>query len=261
MGRIRKKIHKYYEFFLTKMKLLWNQKKFSSDGVVLKYMLKKNDSDCLAVVFSSCTRKGLKARYNYVRTMQAVSCNQLFILDDFAADHRGGYYIGSDMNFNEERATIALIDKVISECGAQKVIFCGSSKGGWASLNFGLQYPNAYIVCGGPQYHLGDYLVASGNELTLQHIVGTVSDEKKEMLNHYLEQKIQQDPYADTQMIYIHYSNCEHTYEEHIRDLLEELGKTQIAISQDVQEYRNHSDISLYFPDYLVKSVRTILES
>ncbi|MGN0473410.1 MAG: hypothetical protein ACI4F8_11245 [Lachnospiraceae bacterium] len=258
MGKIGKKVHKYYEYFLTKIKLMKDQKHFVSDDVVLKYMLKKKDSDCLAIVFSSCTRKGLKARYNYVRTLQNVDCNQLFILDDFAEDHRGGYYIGSDMRFNEEQATKALISKMIQDCNAKKVIFCGSSKGGWASLNFGLQYPNAYIVCGGPQYHLGDYLVASENMLTLKHITGDCSDENKEVLNHYLEQHIRMNQYADTQTVFIHYSNCEHTYEEHIKDLLDEIKRTPVKITEDVMDYANHSDISLYFPEFLVKSIKAI---
>ena len=53
------------------------------------------------IVFSSCTRKGIRARYNYVRTLKEVPCNKLFLLDDFASDHRGSFYLGSNMKFEE----------------------------------------------------------------------------------------------------------------------------------------------------------------
>lgn len=61
---------------------LRDQKKYRSRGVTLKYMLDRVDSRDLIIVFSSCTRKGIRARYNYVRTLKEVPCNKLFLLDD-----------------------------------------------------------------------------------------------------------------------------------------------------------------------------------
>lgn len=260
MGKFRKKVHKYYEYLHTKLVLLVRQKKYVSGDVTLKYMLKKGDSENLVIVFSSCTRQGIKARYNYVRTLKRVKCDKLFILDDFADDHRGSYYIGSNMTFAEERATNELIAKVIETRKPKKVIFCGSSKGGWASLNFGLGYENAYIVCGGPQYYLGTYL--GGVEkcgCTLKHIVGEVTQEKVDTIDAYLGDKIRNDNITSGQKIYIHYSNKEHTYEEHIHDLLAELRMKDICVIENVGDYTDHSEISLYFPDFLVKSIDAIV--
>ena len=165
-------IRKYYEFLVTKFKILHEQKIFGYENVKVKYMLKEDDeADTLIIVFSACTRKGLKARYNYVKTLDGIPSNRLYILDDYAKDHRGSYYMGENFQFNEEKATDALIKKTIAALKPKKLIFCGSSKGGYAALNFGLQYCGAYMVIGAPQYYLTSYLKDSENFATLEHIL------------------------------------------------------------------------------------------
>ena len=253
-----KKIEKYYEFVLTKGYLLLNQKKYCENDVCLKYLFEKQESDVLIVVFSSCTRKGIRARYNYRKTLQNVECNKLFLLDDFAEDHRGSYYIGKDNMFGEEKVTENLIKKTIADTGANKLIFTGSSKGGWAALNFGMMFDEVDIICGGPQFWLGSYLLASGNEITLDYILGERSEEKIGNLDCYLKNKIEQA--APTgKRIYIHYSNKEHTYVEHIKDLLECLREYGYSIEEDVADYENHSDISYFFPGYLQSMAKRLV--
>lgn len=254
-----KKLHKYIEYGTTKIKLLFAQKKFTKNNITFKYILNKAPSDTLIVVLSSCTRKGLKARYNYMRTLKNINANQLFILDDFAKDHRGGYYIGSNYTFGEEEVVHSLIEKIIKDTKANKVIFCGSSKGGWSALNIGLQFKDAYIVAGGPQYFLGDYLISSENLDTLEHIIGEQTEEKMEKINHYLRDRIRYNNYKDTQKIYLHYSNKEHTYFEHIKDLVEELESDGYDLNEDIASYENHSDISYFFPDFMVESIKKIM--
>ena len=146
---------KYIEYIQTKIVLLWKQKTFVHEGVKVKYMLnEEKDSDCLVIVFSACTRPGLKARYNYVRTLSDTNCNRLFVLDDYAKDRRGSYYIGNNFRFNEETATRELINKIIQVTSPKRLIFCGSSKGGYAALNFGIEHTKSFIIAGAPQYFL-----------------------------------------------------------------------------------------------------------
>ena len=80
MQKFRKKIKKLWEYFLTKLRLARDQKKFRAEGVTIKYLLDRAPSEDLIIVFSSCTRKGIRARYNYVRTLKSVACNKLFLL-------------------------------------------------------------------------------------------------------------------------------------------------------------------------------------
>ena len=86
-------------------------------------MLDRVDSRDLIIVFSSCTRKGIRARYNYVRTLKEVPCNKLFLLDDFASDHRGSFYLGSNMKFEEAVVVRELIDRVREHTGQDVLIF------------------------------------------------------------------------------------------------------------------------------------------
>ena len=244
---------------MTKLRLLRDQKKYRSRGVILKYMLDRVDSRDLIIVFSSCTRKGIRARYNYVRTLKEVPCNKLFLWDDFASDHRGSFYLGSNMKFEEAVVVRELIDRVREQTGAKRLIFCGSSKGGYTALNFGLDYPGSYMVVGGPQYFLGQSLLDTGNIEALKHIAGQVCKEKVEFLNEYLPKKVAANRYAPSQRIYLHYSDSEHTYEEHIRYLRRDLAKKGYRCSEDVAHYKEHGEISLYFPEFLLHSVEEIL--
>ena len=61
--KFRKKGKKLGEYMMTKLRLLRDQKKYRSRGVTLKYMLDRVDSRDLIIVFSSCTRKGIRARF------------------------------------------------------------------------------------------------------------------------------------------------------------------------------------------------------
>lgn len=259
-GKTGRVIRKYYEYLTTKVKLVFSQKKFKSDNVTLKYILKKaSDSKSLVVVFSSCTRRGIKARYNYMRTLAKIDANKLFILDDFAEDHRGSYYLGENLTFSEEKATVALIDHIVKTLGTEKVICCGSSKGGYSAINFGLQYEESLIVAGGPQYYLGQYLVKSQNMECLRHIIGQITDEKVRKLDIRLKERIEEKKFGNKQKIYLHFSDKEHTYGEHIKDLIDCLTGCGYNLECDVADYTDHSEISYYYPDFLINTLKKIL--
>ena len=260
--RVKKVIGKYAEYALTKIKILYAQRSFEQEGIRVKYLLKRGKNpDALVIVFSSCTRKGIKARYNYVRTLSRLNCSRLHILDDYAKDGRASYYLGADFTFGEERAAESLIQKIIRELSPRKVIYCGSSKGGYAALDFGLQREGAYIIAGAPQYYLASYLTGdSRDNCTYRHIVGEDSPEKFEAVEYHLRDRIREGKYVDTQKIYLHYSDREHTYKEHIRYLLGDLREKGCSVTEDVRDYTSHSDISYYFPEYLIKTINRIME-
>ncbi|MGM0216066.1 PssE/Cps14G family polysaccharide biosynthesis glycosyltransferase [Enterococcus sp. AZ109] len=259
-SRFRGKANKYVEYLITKSQVLLKQKTFQTENERVHYLFKKNNSSTLIVVFSSCTRKGVAARYNYVRTLKDVSYDQLFILDDWGYDRRGIYYLGHEMSFSIEAAVEKLIQEVVQQGRYKKVIFAGSSKGGYAALNFGLKFPNAKIIAGAPQYKLGDYFTDPSNKLedTLRFICGEQADEEKlKILNRHLNEKIEKYAgHAESVTIALHYSDKEHTYEEHICDLLNDLNKAGYHTKQDIHHYHNHSDISLYFPQFLLTQIK-----
>lgn len=94
------KSNKILDLLKTKYLMKFKQKTYLGNKYKIKYIFKKNNkSRDLLIVFSSCTKIGQKARYNYVRTLDEFKCNKLFILDDFGFDGRGAYYLGKDNDF------------------------------------------------------------------------------------------------------------------------------------------------------------------
>lgn len=254
--KLWKKIKKYFEYGYTKIKILFAQKKYQSGKIHLKYLLDRfKNCDSLIVVFSACTRAGIKARYNYVRTLKGVHANKLFILDDFASDKRGCYYLGQYPDYDVEKAVKELIAKVYDRIHASKVLFCGSSKGGWASLNFALDMDqnNKVVICGAPQYFLGKYLENFNS--TFAFIKGECdANEVISDLDRHLRQKVLNAEHLPK--VYLHYSINDHTYHEHISALLDDLHDRHCELCEDIKDYENHFDVSLYFPDFLLNAVR-----
>lgn len=263
-----KKVKKYVEYFITKMRVILKQKQYIYDNTAIKYMYENQRRKDLIIVFSSCTRKGIKARYNYVWTLKNMELDQLFILDDYGGDGRGIFYLGKDMDFFAERAVIQLISHIMWKHHYRKIIFAGSSKGGYGALNFGLLYPGSYIIAGAPQYHLGSYLMDPDNHLedTLKYITGksreSISKAAVKELDSHLYGKIQNyKSYKSSANIFLHYSREERTYQEHIKDLIIDLKENGFYLQEDVGEYKNHSDVSLYFPGYLKTAIQLIIDS
>lgn len=267
-GRMKNRIKKYYEYASTKLAIITKQKNYRFDSQTnIHYLEEQNNSEILLVIFSSCTRKGIKARYNYMKTLERFKTDKLFILDDYGYDSRGVYYLGKDMVFSIEEAVEQLISDKIQKKEYQKIIFIGSSKGGYAAINFGLRFPKSTLLLGAPQYKLGEFLTDSSNKLneTFLYITGNdiaeaENDKLKILDNHLLDVINKYQNNASSINIYIQYSDKEHTYEEHIQDLLKDLKKRNYVVNEEVNHYENHSDISLYFPNFLLKNIETILE-
>ncbi|MEN8435584.1 hypothetical protein NX821_002800 [Clostridium septicum] len=72
------KFYKLLDLMKTKYYMKFKQKSFKGKKYTINYLLDKNkSSDILLVVFTSCTKKGQKARYNYIRTLENFKVNKL----------------------------------------------------------------------------------------------------------------------------------------------------------------------------------------
>lgn len=260
MGKnlIRRVVNRIYTQYVTPLQ----EKKFKmGGGTEIKYLFYPNKgSKVLIVGFQACHKDG--ARYNYVTTLRGLECNRLYIKDDFAANHRGNYYIGRGQSgeYDVEPGVNELIQKMVNETNADKIIFIGSSKGAYAAVNFLTQYKGAIAVIASPQYYLGNYLNCDHHMDNLISIVGEpVTDEKVAELNQRLKKKIQRGVYGETQKVYIHYSVNDLTYDEHIKDMLEDLRAVGIDIVEDIGNYEIHEELKYYFPDFLINSISEIL--
>lgn len=260
-----KKIKKYFEYIQTLVYRKKHESKAKYYEENIKYMFEHcKDTDKLIVVFSACTRAGIPARYNYVRTLKNINCNKLFILDDLGEDKRGSYYLGRYPEYNFEKAVEQLLNNIIKKYSIKEVVFCGSSKGGYAALNFGIKYNQSIgkgIIIGAPQFWLGQYLSAPANETTLNGIKGEYKKEEVVLnLDNHLESKIKKYSDEKKQNIYIHFSENDHTYKEHIVDLCSLLENYGYKLLENREKYENHGDVSLYFPSFMIKTLNKIWE-
>lgn len=261
----RQKINKYIEYIQTKIKVVVKEKKYKSNNYTVKYILEKNNckNDSLIIIFSGCTRIGVSARYNYYRTLKSINANKLFILDNFGYDGRGAYYLGKDMDFKIQKTVEELIKKTQNELNINESIYVGSSKGGYASLYFGLADKNSKIICGAPQYYLSKYLMGTeyNKNKCLSYIVGTeLNDENLKMLDNLLKERIVESK-SNNCCVFLHFSDKENTYKKHIKDLVLELSENKINYKTDIRDYTEHNEISIYFPTYLKDTITALLNN
>lgn len=72
-------------------------------------------------------------------------------------------------------------------------------------------------------------------------------------LNRRISDKIAANSDVFLGKIFLHYSDQEHTYFEHIRDLLDDLKKYQYTVEEDRKSYPQHDDVAVHFPPYLLR--------
>lgn len=262
---MRKKIKKVYGYLYAKAAKARYERHFMGD-VGLKYLkMGPARGDTLIVVFSSFTRQGVAARYNYVRTLKDIDAPKLFILDDFGLDGRGSYHLGQDGGDEIYRTTRDLIAQAKADAHATNVIYCGSSKGGWVALRCGVADPNGTVIAGSPQYLLGNYAVEeyekeNGNKLLLPYLSSNLNEESQiRWLNGLLKCEIER--HASVNPVYLCYSTEEHTYGDHILFLLRDLQAAGRKVSAREESFSNHGDIALYFPEFLHSTIMKMMAS
>src|SRR5690606_37821366 len=95
--------------------VLFKREKVFNGERKIKYVFQKTfrKTNRLVIVFSAFSAKGKPPSYNYVRTLEGIGCNKLFILDDFGS--RVSYYLCENKDFSIERSVISLIEKIVKE--------------------------------------------------------------------------------------------------------------------------------------------------
>lgn len=221
----------------------------------LKYIYQREKSKTLVVSFSGFPGNTC-AKYNYINTLKEVNAHRLFILDDFGYKKQGSYYLGEEGDWFVPEMVIELIKKIQSENKIEHVVMIGSSKGGTAALYFAIKMEADSCVIGAPQFYLGDYLNIDKHMDILKGIVGRIEKDSIQKLNSILPECISSAS-SKKPNVYIHYSPMEHTYREHIADLIHELKKYEYAVVEDSNyKYTEHRDVAKFFPLYLTKILK-----
>ena len=200
-----------------------------------------------------------KAKYSYIKTLNDTNHSRLYILDNFGDDGLGCYYLGENKSRVIESTVFSLIHKIIKENGFSDLIFCGSSKGGYAALNFGFEFPNSTIIAGSPQYKLGYYLEHRKSKSLLHVILGkTYTTDDILELDDNIKNKITNNADKHTYNIYLHFSKNEHTYHEHVIHMLKDLNDYNYSFDVDIATYLEHDEVGTYFPNYLRRIIKQL---
>ena len=217
----------------------------------VRYLLQTNRlSETLVICFSGFGN-GSSAKYNYINTLKTVNVNKLFILDDFGYNKQGSYYLGENGDWFLPDMIIGLIKKIKAERKIKHLVMIGSSKGGTAALFYAIRLFADSCIIGAPQYYIGDYLNTNEHRSILQGIMGNTDCESIDKLNMLLPESISAENIRKP-LVYIHYSPNEHTYPEHIADMIIDLEKNGYTVYQDANyDYKDHACVAKHFPHYL----------
>jgi hypothetical protein len=223
----------------------------------VKYIFQKASysSKYLFIIFSgfdppdSC----IQYSYKYVRTLQNIDLNKLFVLDSYGP--RGCYYLGKKMRFEFEKSIISLISYLIKKEDIlwKNIISIGTSKGGSAALYYGIKYGFAKAIVGCPQIFIADYLKEYSME-TLKYIVGDNLPKKNiiSLNNLILNQLIKM---KETN-IFIVSNQDDEQFEVHINPFQEyisdKLVNYELVLDSRIMK---HSDIGKVFPEHLIQEI------
>lgn len=162
-----------------------------------------------------------------------------------------------------ERGVISLVKEVKSKLSIERTIYCGSSKGGWAALYYGIRDAGSTIIAGSLQYLMGNYVTRNERlrENLMKYVMGKdYTDDDIDYLNNLLRNTLKKNKDNNCD-IHLHYSDSEYTYKDHMIHLLEDLRKLGIKFTEDIHTYKKHEELSLYFPPFLLQKVNEIINS
>lgn len=114
------------------------------------------------------------------------------------------YYLGVNKDLSVEASVISLIMFIARQnnISFDHIISCGSSKGGFAALYFGLKYGFGFIIAGAPQYLLGQFLIKRDLHSIAITLAGGIGDGDRRYLNSILTSVVQET--KTTPKIFIH---------------------------------------------------------
>ncbi|MFD1215447.1 hypothetical protein [Microbulbifer celer] len=232
----------------------------------VKYVFQESNenSSFLVVVFSAFHGKeseGKPPTYNYINTLGGCKHNKIFILDD--CEGSVCYYTGKNRDFSLESSVVALIVSIANERGIpmENVILCGSSKGGYAALYYGIKYSFGAVISGGPQTFMGNYLssVSSFTRALIEFIAGDSGEESVEYLNRLIFDQIENK--ISFPEIYIHVGRGDHHYEGHVKPLMHALDAQGASYELDLAEYDDHGALANYFQGFLLGTLEQVVRS
>lgn len=133
----------------------------------------------------------------------------------------------------------------------------GSSKGGTCAIYFGLTSKADEVYAAACQYHIGSYLntVEDNRIKVFRSMMGAAAgDAEQKMLDSMLPDVLQANAGSRTQ-IHLMYSKEEHTYYEHIADLIKDLDKNGINHTDKIESFKEHGEVGRFFIPWIKETL------
>lgn len=138
------------------------------------------------------------------------------------------------------------------------MITLGSSKGGTCAIYYGLMIGADDIYAGACQYYVGNYLNTEKHLAIFKAMMGNIQhDAAVNILNRMLPDMLRQSGGTNC-FVHLLYSKNEHTYDEHIRFLIEDLENSNIQFEEKLESFDDHNEVGKYFVPWILESLRKI---
>ncbi|MEG2787793.1 MAG: hypothetical protein RR942_08225, partial [Romboutsia sp.] len=189
-----------------------------------------------------------------MRSIQDINVNKLFILDNYGYDQRGCWYLGENLDFNVEYSVKELISHIQTEYNIEyrNIITCGSSKGGFASVYYGIKYKFGHVIVGAPQILLYNYI--SKFENILKSMENSKYDTKSILNNIIIDLDI-----CNYTRFYIYCGKKDAHLKEHVMYLLNKIDKDKNFIYLELLNC-DHSNIGNIFSEKIKRDINLIID-
>ena len=232
--------------------------------VPLRYVFKRNEeSKYLFVGFSGFSKPNEPAAYHMIWALRNVDHNKLFILDNYGVPSAvGTFYLGLNGDLQIARSVIGLIDEICSTEGIprERVIACGTSKGGFAALYFAFRYGLGAVIAGSPPVLLGNYLFSHWIRMDIAaFITGGKNQGELDMLNSHMGNAIAEC--SRPPLVFLQVGRGEYYYWNHIIPLEQMLRVKGFSYELELVDCEKHSDLGKFFTVFLDDKIARITSS
>jgi len=217
-------------------------------------------SDQLVIAFSAMGEP-YRFSYNYQRALENISCNKLFILDDFG--DQGTYYLGPNRSLTVETAVMSLIQHIMSKHDVlhKNVTTVGTSKGGYCALYFSLKYHFGNTIIGAPATKTGEYLVnyETGRRI-MQYTAGGTEAGDVAYLDNLLFQLLDQ-PSDTMPFVHLLVGTADPRYEKYIIPLCNLFEQRGFKYEVELDQNGTHGTLGTSFKLFVVRKLNQLLRT
>lgn len=229
-------------FNILKFRLI-EKKKFG-----VGYVHYRIGSDSLLICFSAFPPTDLRV-YNNIKGFKDVGVDRLYIKDSWG--YRGSYYLYENGQDYPYLKTSKFIEHILSKYKYRNIYTAGTSKGGVCAILYGLDFGAVHIFAGACQYRIGNWLNVPEHIEILSKMKGREDTMLfVEKLNSFMPEKVNSVGKINS-TIHLVYSKREHTYEDHIIELVKDLRKNNIPVVEHECFFDNHNDVGYAFVPYV----------